>query len=150
MFETFRKQGSFRIDYLNNAARGSPDAYAFYVRGEVEDNAPYSITAKHHLCAGLNIIRKNMNCDCLVAIYVDINQAQNVYRPAYVQMKRDVRAGMFRQVFTFHSGDLTGDHIALTDLHELYQDVDGFDVLSYHNGLLQRDSIFENWLKQKE
>jgi hypothetical protein len=75
MFETFRKQGSFRIDYLNNAARGSPEAYAFYVRGEVDNDAPYSITAKHHLCAGLNIIRKNMNCDYLVAIYVDINQA---------------------------------------------------------------------------
>jgi hypothetical protein len=150
MFETFRKQGSFRIDYLNNAARGSPEAYAFYVRGEVDKNAPYSITAKHHLCAGLNIIRKNMNCDYLVAIYVDINQAQNVYRPAYVQMKQDMRAGMFRQVFTFHSGDLTGDHIALTDLHELYRDLDGFDVLSYHNGILQRDSIFENWLTQKD
>jgi hypothetical protein len=92
MFETFRKQGSFRIDYLNNAARGSPQAFAFYVRGELKMIRPTAPSAKHHLCAGLNIIRKNMNCDHLVAIYVDINQASTSYRPAYVQMKRDMRA----------------------------------------------------------
>jgi hypothetical protein len=150
MFDTFRKPGSFRIDYLNNAARGSPQAFAFYVRGELEDDAPYSITAKHHLCAGLNIIRKNLNCDHLVGIYVDINQAVNLFRPAYVQMKRDLRAKFFRQVFTFHSGDLIGDRAALTDLKELYRDVDGFDVISYRNGTLERASIFENGLSGKE
>jgi hypothetical protein len=146
MLETFRKQGSFRIDYLNNAARGSPQAFAFYVRGELKGDSPYSTIAKHHLCAGLNIIRKNLNCDHLVAIYV----AVNLFRPAYVQMKRDMRASFFRQVFTFQSDDLMGDRAALIDLKELYDDVNGFDVILYRNGTLEHASIFENRLDQKE
>jgi hypothetical protein len=150
VFETLRKQGSFRIDYLNHAARGSPGAFAFYVRGELEKDAPYSLSAKHHLCAGLNVIRKNMNCNNLVAIYVDINTAKNVFRPAYVQMKRDLRAGLFRRVFTFRSGDLIGDQAVIRDLNKLYKDTAGFDVFSYQEGKLQREIIFEDWLNHLE
>jgi hypothetical protein len=150
MFETLRKPGSFRIDYLNSNARGLHDAFAFYVRGELVDDAPYSLAAKHHLCAGLSVIRKNMNCDRLVAIYVDINPAYNLYRPAYVQMKHDLRAGYFRRIFTFQSGDLLGDWSAEKDLKKLYQDINGFDVLSYQGEKLQHDPILEKWLSQVE
>jgi hypothetical protein len=141
MFESLRKNGSFRIDYLNPAARGSKEAFAFYVRGEMEEGAAYSLSAKHHLCAGLNFIRKNLNCDNLVAIYVDVNTAENLYRPAYVQMKRDLRAGLFRQLFTFQSNDLMGDWAAVDDLKKLSHDVPELDVFSCQEGLVQPHNI---------
>jgi len=141
MFETLRKQGSYRIDYLNQAARGSPEAFAFYVRGELEQGAPYSVSAKRHLRAGLNIIRKNMNCDFLVAIYLDINTAQNLHRPAYLQMKQDLHAGYFHRVFTLHAADLIGDNAVMEDLIKLSQDISGLDVFTYQEGRLHRESL---------
>ncbi|MEN4099840.1 MAG: hypothetical protein ROW52_07950 [Anaerolineaceae bacterium] len=136
MFETLRKQGSYRIDYLNHAARGSPGAFAFYVRGELAQDAPYSVSAKHHLYAGLDVIQKLLNNNHLVAIYVDINPAHNLYRPAYVQMKRDLRAGYFRRVFTFNSADLLDDRAAVKDLQDLHRELAGFDVLHFQEGNL--------------
>jgi hypothetical protein len=141
MFESLRKKGSFRIDYLNPTARGIPEAFAFYVRGEIEEGAAYSISAKHHLCAGLNFIRKNLNCDNLVAIYVDVNSIDNLFRPAYMQMKRDLRAGLFRRVFTFHSSDLLGDWAAVDDLTKLSRDVPELDVYSFQDGRVHPHKI---------
>jgi hypothetical protein len=137
MFETLMKFGGHRVDYFNLAAQSSPDAFAFYVRGEKSCDMRYSAGARQHLIAGLHIIESQLGSENLVAVYVDVNSANNLERPAYKTMKADMRAGLFKRVFTFVACDLLGDHIAYEDLHTLYREVNGFEIFTYNTALSQ-------------
>ncbi len=134
MIETLMVQGGHRIDYLSEDAAGKPEAFGFYVRGDLEDREPYSQEAKHHLYAGLDAIQKQLGRENLVAVYVDINSAEAQNRPAYEQMKRDILAGKFRRIFTFTASDLLGDRATLKDLLELYDELEGFEWITCDEG----------------
>ena len=130
MFKTLMKNGQYRVDYFHSLQRGGADAFAFYVRGEVLPFAPYSARAKHHLQSGLEVIRQRMNVNQLVAVYVDVDILENLGRPAYQQMKRDLRSGMFRRVFVTDLHDLLGYSRADGDLMEFSAEIGGIELLS--------------------
>ncbi len=134
MLEALMRNGSHRVDYLNVNARGTPEAFAFYVCGDLPQNAAYSSTAKRSLYAGLSLIQQTLGPENLVAVYLDVNSTHNITRPAYVQMKRDLRAGMFRRVFILQGNGLTAGTESADDLDELYREVGGFDLLTYEHG----------------
>lgn len=123
-----------RVDYLNQDARGSAEAFAFYVCGELPQNASYSTTAKYELYSGLSLIQKALGPANLVAVYLDVNAFENLFRPAYVQMKEDMRAGMFRRVFVMNASDLLSGAEAAQDMRQLYRELGGFDLLTYEQG----------------
>ena len=99
MFEALRKLGGYRIDYMNREIMGSSDALGFYILGNLPAGQPYSHSAKHSLLAGLIVLRDLGEIENLVAIYLEVNEAGNALRPAYVRMKQDMRSGMFRRLF---------------------------------------------------
>lgn len=134
MFDTLMRYGSHRVDYLNAHSRGKPAAFAFYVCGELPHNAAYSASAKRSLYAGLSLIQQTLGPENLVAVYLDVNSCRNVNRPAYVQMKTDMRSGLFRRVFVLQAEDLVGEVEAAHDLAVLYREVGGFDLLTYERG----------------
>lgn len=123
-----------RVDYLNHNVRGSTEAFAFYVCGDLPQNSPYSATAKYELYSGLNLIQKALGPANLVAVYLDVNRLDNLSRPAYVQMKADMRLGMFRRVFVMNAADLLGSMEAVQDMRQLYRELGGFDLLTYAQG----------------
>ncbi len=135
MIETLMIQGGHRIDYLSEDAAGKPEAFGFYVCGDLGDQEPYSQEAKHHLYAGLNAIQKQLGRENLVAIYVDVNSADTQNRPAYQKMKQDMLDGMFRRVFTFVSDDLIGSCASSKDLLRLYQELEGFEWITCDDGV---------------
>jgi hypothetical protein len=134
MFEILMKPGSHRVDYLNMNVVGKPAAFAFYVCGEISPNAIYSASAKRALLAGLSVIQATLGPENLVAVYLDVNSLVNLARPAYNRMKEDLRAGMFRRLFVLPSQDVMGESKTANDLGRLYQEVGGFDLLTFDQG----------------
>ena len=134
MFEALMKMGGYRVDYLNRKAAGSPQALGFYVRGQLVDGQPYSRDAKRRLYAGLAVIQQELGPENLVSVYMDVNFPDNLARPAYVQLKEDVRQGLFRRVFTFDVNDLAGAPNAVQDLCNFYQEIGGFELLGLEEG----------------
>lgn len=131
MFEALMKMGGYRVDYLNRQAAGSPQALGFYVRGQLEDGQPYSKEAKRRLYTGLAVIQALLGSENLVSVYVDVNHPDNLSRPAYVQLKNDLRQGLVRRVFTVDINDLAGAPNAVEDLRNVYREVGGFDLLEF-------------------
>jgi hypothetical protein len=134
MYETLMKLGSYRVDYLNVSTRGTTGAFAFTVCGEPPNENSYSASAKRILYTGLSLIQQTLGSNNLVAVYLDVDAIDNLHRPAYQQMKQDLRAGMFRRVFDLRASDLMANHILARELERLYREVGGFDLLTFEGG----------------
>jgi hypothetical protein len=156
MFESFICPKAFRVDYINPQAAHTPQAFALYVRGEMDDRLPYSLRAKHHLIAGLALINEYMERDYLVAVYIDIAPLSDCSRQAYAQMKDDIAEGMFNRVLTVTFSDIMGepdiDEDILTfarripDLQLLTLDGDRFSCIRFENpyhSLMEGEREFE-------
>ncbi len=136
MFEAMRKLGGFRVDYMNKENMGSPQALGFYVLGDLPPRQPYSHKAKHSLLAGLIMLRNLGEIENLVAIYLDVNEADNALRPAYVRMKQDMQSGMFRRLFVLDSGDLADDSQTAQDWRQFTRQLERLEVVSLGAGKL--------------
>ncbi len=134
MYETLMKLGSYRVDYLNVNARGTAGAFAFIVCGEPPGDPGHSASAKRILYTGLSLIQQTLGPNNLVAVYLDVDAIDNPQRPAFNQMKRDLRAGMFRRVFDLRATDLMANTRLARELERLYREVGGFDLLTFEGG----------------
>ena len=129
MLNTLLKFGSHRVDYFDQTG-SNPQAFVFYVRGGMAAEERYSHEAKHQLYGGLAVIRATMGLENLAAVYIDIDELANLQRPAYQQMKQDLRAGMFTRVFVFDVSALLGEPAAEADLANLAAKVGGFELIT--------------------
>jgi hypothetical protein len=134
MYETLMKLGSYRVDYLNVRSRGTTGAFAFTVCGEPLNDAGYNASVKRILYTGLSLIQQTLGPDNLVAVYLDVDALDNPHRPAYSQMKKDLRAGMFRRVFDLRASDLMNIPALAREIDRLYREVGGFDLLTFEGG----------------
>lgn len=130
MFETFMKNGSFRVDYLNEPARGSPEALAMYVCGDLPNDESYSRSAKHQLLAGLDRVSRFFGRQNLVAVYMDICAGESTNRPAYEQLKKDLADGFFRRVFLYCGFKLFENQPLREDLAVFCQQIGGFEIFA--------------------
>lgn len=137
MFEAMMKNGAYRVDYLNHANRGLPGSLGFYILGSLPEADSYSHNAKHSLFSGLTLIREQLGTHCLVAIYLDVNTGDNLLRPAYQQMKQDMRAGMFHRLFVLEPAELIGSMELLADWAKFTMQVKYCEVLSIVDGIIQ-------------
>lgn len=129
MLETLLKFGSHRVDYFDRSGR-NPQAFAFYVRGTIEVDERFSHEAKCQLYTGLAWIKQQLGLQNLAAVYIDINQLDNLQRPAYVQLKKDLRSGLFSRVFIVNQSALMGIPAANADLAAMRSQIHGFELLS--------------------
>jgi hypothetical protein len=143
MFETLMKPGSYRIDYFNEQAVGTETALGFYVCGELETQAAFSLSGRRSLLGGLSVIQQELGPQKLVAIYLDVSSPDCNARLAYHQMKRDLHAGMFRRVFVFRSCMLVRGKEMLADICQLSDEIGGFELITYDGGACRRHSLDE-------
>lgn len=136
MFEAMRKMGGYRVDYMNKDHMGSREALGFYVLGDLPAKQAYSHSAKHSLLAGLIMLRNLGEIDNLVAIYLDVNEADNALRPAYLRMKQDIGSGMFRRLLVLDPGDLAGDSQTAQDWWNFTRQLERIEVVSWGAGQL--------------
>lgn len=131
MLDVMMKNGNYRVDYLNPLGEHAARMFAFYVCGPVAANEQYGHDVKKRLFIGLDVIKRMMGMDYLSAIYLDMNESNNVERPGYEQMKRDLARGLFRRVFVLRLDDLFGGSEMMNDLMDFSIQIGGFEVLVY-------------------
>lgn len=129
MLDTLLKFGSYRVDYFDRTGH-NPLALGFYVCGSIEVQYRYSREAKHQLYRGLGLISSRLGLDNLAAVYIDVNDIANLQRPAYLQLKRDLRDGLFKRVFILESMALLGELEAARDFYDFIVNIPGFESLS--------------------
>lgn len=133
MLDTLMKVGAYRVDHFEFGAETS-HAFGFYVRGEKTVEDVYSHDAKYQLYAGLVLIEAKHEMNQLRGIYIDVDSLENIHRPAYLQLKRDLVNGLFRRVFVPVETALLGSPLADRDLMNLYHAVGGFELLVCRGG----------------
>jgi hypothetical protein len=136
MFEALMKFGGYRVDYLNRDRAGSSLALGLYVLGGLPANQSYSRAAKRNLVTGLCLIREQHEEYNLVAVYLDVNSPNEAHRPAYQQMKRDMKAGMFHRLCVPVVRDLISNSEQYSDFWNFYRELEWMDILSTESGLL--------------
>lgn len=136
MFETLMKFGGYRVDYMQNTRTGTPAALGLYVLGDLPTNQSYSRMAKHSLFTALCLLRDQKEIDNLVAIYLDVNSPMETHRPAYQQMKRDMKAGYFRRLCVRSFCDLIGDDQMYADFWNFYRELEWCEIISTETGQL--------------
>jgi hypothetical protein len=141
MLDKLMKNGSYRVDYFSPHACGTDAAYGFYVRGDVSDNSAYSISAKRHLYAGMLVIEETLGMKNLVGVYVDVDRAENIRRPAYQAMKADIRKGYFTRIFVMCPEDLLSDLRCSADLMELENEVGNLTIITYNEESGQLETV---------
>ncbi len=137
MFEAMMKFGGYRVDYMKSDRMGSPSAIGLYVLGDLPIDQSYSRTAKHALFSALCMIRDQAEADNLVAVYLDVNHSVNLSRPAYQQMKRDMKAGMFHRLCVPSVRDLVSDEDAYADFWHFYRELEWCELFSIESGNLR-------------
>lgn len=134
MLESMMKFGNHRVDYFVNRNTVNSQSVAFYIRGEMDEQDAYSRDAKHQLYLGLAILEQKVGMRHVTGIYVDVNDLNNIERPAYLRMKQDLEDGLFKKVFVLSADALLGDPTADADMCELYRRVGGFELFSCDTG----------------
>lgn len=136
MFETLMKFGGYRVDYLKNNRVGTQAALGLYVLGDLPASQSYSRAAKHHLYTALCLLREQQEIENLAAIYLDINSPLETSRPAYQQMKRDMKTGYFRRLCVRSVCDLIGDDRMYEDFWSFYRELEWCEIVSIETGQL--------------
>ena len=134
MLDTMMKFGAFRVDYFHRGPDIDQKAFGFYLRSEISGGDRFSRGAKIQLYSGLMFIKQNLEFNHLVGIYLDVDSLDNLERPAYKQMKRDIFAGYFKRLFVLDENAIMGSDISNLDLLNFFVQVDGFDLFTCKNG----------------
>jgi hypothetical protein len=133
MLEALMKFGGYRIDRFCKAECTGRE-FGFYIRPQTQVTDHYFIEAKHQLYYGLALIQAQGELHNLAGIYIDINDLENLQRPAYLAMKQDLRAGRFAKVLISDRETLFGCSCAEADLFELANEISGFELFHFQEG----------------
>lgn len=134
MLDSMMKIGAYRVEHFDVFNQSDPQAFGFYVCGELTATHAYSRDAKAQLYAGLMLIHSKAQMAHLRGIYVDVDSVENLQRPAYVQMKRDLLAGLFKRILVLDEAALLGSSEARADLYQVYLAVGGLELLVCRDG----------------
>ncbi len=143
MLDSLMKIGAYRVEHFENIDRIDPEAFGFYIRGELKGASAYSRDAKTQLYAGLMMIHSKVQMAHLRGIYVDVDSIENLQRPAYLQMKEDLIAGLFRRILVLDEAALLGSADAQVDLYQVYIAIGGFELLVCRDGECVPYPVFE-------
>jgi len=129
MLDTLMRVGAHRIEYFENRFPVTPQAFGFYIRGEKDPRDVFCRDAKYQLYSGLMLIHSKGQVQNLAGIYVDVDALDNLKRPAYLQMKKDLLNGLFKRVFVLDESALLGQPAAEADLMALFVESGGFEFM---------------------
>lgn len=134
MLDTLTQIGAYRVSYFSCSQEPNPLAFGFYIRGEKTAQDVYSQDAKQQLYAGLFLIHTKLQMRNMRGLYVDVDSINNLMRPAYLQLKRDLTNGFIKRVFLLDESALFGTGEAEDDLRMAYETAGGFDLLVCREG----------------
>ena len=133
MLETLMKFGSYRIDRFEKAEI-TGNEFGFYIRPRMRPSGGYYADAKSQLYYGLAIIYTCGELANLAGVYIDIDELDNLQRPAYRAMIKDIKEGRFSKVLIIEREALLGSIGAEADLFNLCKDISGLELFRFQAG----------------
>ena len=141
MLNNMMKKNSHRVDYLNFKAAGFEGAIGIYVRGCLQKDQPYSMEAKRRLFISLDFVRRYLDEDKLVAVYMDIVDTKNAMNPAFNKMESDLRQGLFEKVLFADLEEIFNDTSLNEKLYNLAEDVEGIEFIDVQGNVFEARKI---------
>jgi len=141
MLSSMMKNNSHRVDYLNFKAVGMNGSFGIYVRGCLEEDQPYSMEAKRRLFICLDYVRRSMEEEKLVAVYMDIFDLQNANNLAFQEMETDLRKGKFEKVLFADLEEIFKDSVLNEKLFDLAECVDGIQFIDVGGNVFEAKKI---------
>lgn len=133
MLATLKKFGSYRIDRFQKAAI-TGNEFGFYIRPRMHPNGGYYADAKSQLYYGLAMIYAMGELENLAGVYIDMDELDNLQRPAYRAMKQDMMDGCFAKVLIVEREALLGSPIAEADLYSFCREITGLELFRFQAG----------------
>jgi hypothetical protein len=133
MLEALMKFGGYRIERFAKSV-GSGEEFGFYIRPQIGSKGDFFAAAKSQFYYGLAMIDLHNEMDHLAGIYVDIDDLENLQRPAYQAMKLDLEAGLFHKVMILEREALLGCVTAEVELFGLSKDISGLELFRFQAG----------------
>lgn len=141
MLSNMMKNNSHRVDYLNFKAVGMNGSFGIYVRGCLQGDQPYSSEAKRRLFICLDYVRRSMEEEKLVAVYMDIFDLYNANNLAFQEMETDLRKGMFEKVLFADLEEIFKDSILNEKLFDLADSVDDIEFIDVEGNVFEAKKI---------
>lgn len=140
MLNDMMKNNSHRVDYLNFKEAGTEGAIGIYVRGCLQKDQPYSMEAKRRLFLSLDFVRRNLEEEKLVAVYMDIVETKGK-SPAFNKMDSDLREGLFEKVLFSDLEEIFNDISLNEKLFTLAEDVEGIEFIDVNGNVFEARKI---------
>lgn len=141
MLSNMMKNNSHRVDYLNFKAVGMNGSFGIYVRGCLQEEQPYCLEAKRRLFICLDYVRRSMEEEKLVAVYMDIFDLHNANNLAFQEMETDLRKGMFDKVLFADLEEIFKDSILNEKLFDLADSVDDIEFIDVEGNVFEAKKI---------
>lgn len=141
MLNNMMKNNSHRVDYLNFKAASYEGAIGIYVRGCLQKDQPYSMEAKRRLFISLDFVRRYLDEDKLVAVYMDIVDTKNAINSAFNKMESDLRQGLFEKVLFADLEEIFNDTSLNEKLFNLAENVEGIEFIDVQGNVFEARKI---------
>ncbi|MBE0686652.1 MAG: hypothetical protein IH585_11705 [Anaerolineaceae bacterium] len=141
MLSNMMKNNSHRVDYLNFKAVGMNGSFGIYVRGCLLENQPYCMEAKRRLFICLDFVRRYLEEEKLVAVYMDIFDLESANNLAFQEMETDLRKGMFEKVLFADLEEIFKDSVLNDKLFDLAEGVEGIEFFDVDGNVFEAKKI---------
>lgn len=141
MLNSMMKNNSHRVDYLNFKALGMNGSFGIYVRGCLQEDQPYSMEAKRRLFICLDYVRRYLEEEKLVAVYMDIFELENAKNLAFQEMEIDLRKGMFEKVLFANLEEIFKDSVLNDKLFDLAEDMEDIEFIDVDGNVFEAKKI---------
>jgi hypothetical protein len=140
MLEALIKFGGYRVDRFIKTEQSGAE-FGFYLCSWQQRAGNYCLAAKHQLQYGLVQLHVHDQIKNLAGIYIDINLPEQLNRPAYLELKRDIQQGRFQRVLVLDERLIGGNCDVERDWQALMAEVPGLEFFTFERGELMSISV---------
>ena len=144
MLSNMMKNNSHRVDYLNFKAVGMNGSFGIYVRGCLQNDQPYSLETKRRLFICLDYVRRYLEEEKLVAVYMDIYDFEKAKNLAFQELEADLKKGLFEKVLFADLEELFTDSELNEKIISLSESVDGIEFFDVEGNVFEAKRISLN------
>jgi hypothetical protein len=144
MLSNMMKNNSHRVDYLNFKAVGMNGSFGIYVRGCLHNDQPYSMEAKRRLFICLDYVRRYLEEEKLVAVYMDIYDFEKSKNLAFQELEADLKKGLFEKVLFADLEELFSDSELNEKIISLSESMDGIEFFDVEGNVFEAKRISLN------
>jgi len=119
-------------------------SFGIYVRGCLQNDQPYSMEAKRRLFICLDYVRRYLEEEKLVAVYMDIYDFEKSKNLAFQELEADLKKGLFEKVLFADLEELFSDSELNEKIISLSESIDGIEFFDVEGNVFEAKRISLN------